>query len=62
MLKYTNTQVVFTEIPNHISLAINISNCQNNCIGCHSPYLKENIGNGNFEPRIKMSLFVTAVA
>lgn len=32
------------EIPDKISLAINISNCQNNCKGCHSPYLREDIG------------------
>ena len=44
MLKYTDTEVVFSEIPDEITLAINISNCQNNCIGCHSPYLKQNIG------------------
>jgi anaerobic ribonucleoside-triphosphate reductase activating protein len=44
MVKYTNTQVVFQEVPNKISLAINISNCQNNCRGCHSPYLKKDIG------------------
>ena len=45
MLKYTESEVVFSEIPDEITLAINISNCQNNCIGCHSPYLKQNIGN-----------------
>jgi anaerobic ribonucleoside-triphosphate reductase activating protein len=44
MLKYLQTEVVFEEIPIEISLAINITNCQNNCIGCHSPYLRENIG------------------
>lgn len=44
MLKYTDCEVVFSEIPDEITLAINISNCQNNCIGCHSPYLKQNIG------------------
>ena len=44
MIKYTDTQIVFSEIPDEITLAINISNCQNNCPGCHSPYLKQNIG------------------
>jgi len=46
MIKYikNETMVVFAEIPDEVTLAINISNCQNNCIGCHSPYLRENIG------------------
>ena len=44
MIKFTDTQVVFEEIPDEITLAVNISNCQNNCIGCHSAYLKQNIG------------------
>ena len=46
MLKYIpkDTQVVFSEIPDEISLAINISNCPHHCKGCHSPYLRENIG------------------
>ena len=44
MLKYTSCEVVFAEIPNEISLAINISNCPCKCPGCHSPYLAEDIG------------------
>lgn len=46
MIKYIlqDTMVVFSEIPDEITLAINISNCQNHCIGCHSPYLRENLG------------------
>lgn len=44
MIKYTNSEIVFEEIPDYISLAINISNCQNRCIGCHSQYLQQNIG------------------
>ena len=44
MLKYTDTQIVFEEIPDEITLAINISNCPNHCPGCHSPYLREDIG------------------
>lgn len=44
MLKYYNTMVVFEEIPDKVSLAINITNCQNRCIGCHSPHLRANIG------------------
>lgn len=44
MLKYTDTQVVFQELPNETTLAINISGCKNNCIDCHSSYLQQNIG------------------
>ena len=43
-LKYVDTLVSFSEIPDEISLCINISNCPNNCKGCHSSYLKEVIG------------------
>lgn len=47
MIKYIpeDLLVVFEEIPDEITLAINISNCQNHCINCHSPYLRQNIGN-----------------
>ncbi len=46
MIKYIpqDTSVVFSEIPDEITLALNISNCQNCCIGCHTSYLRENIG------------------
>lgn len=44
MLKYLNTQVTFAEIPDEISLCIEISNCPCHCIGCHSSYLAEDIG------------------
>ena len=44
MLKYVNTGVVFQEIPDEVTLAINISNCPCRCPGCHSPYLWEDIG------------------
>ena len=44
MLKYVNTLVGFAEIPNEISLCIEISNCPCHCIGCHSSYLAQDIG------------------
>lgn len=44
MLKYVDTEVVFRELPNEITLAINISNCPCNCLGCHSSYLAKDIG------------------
>lgn len=44
MLKYTEYEVGFREIPNKVTLLINISNCPNHCVGCHSPELRTNIG------------------
>ena len=44
MLKYVDTMVTFSEVPNEITLCINISNCQCHCKNCHSPYLAEDIG------------------
>lgn len=44
MIKYTTSKVVFEEIPDKVTLAINISNCQNRCKGCHSSELLLNIG------------------
>lgn len=44
MLKYLEAEVVFSEIPDEITLAINITNCQNHCIGCHSPQLRRDTG------------------
>lgn len=44
MLKYTNYSIVFQEVPNEVTLAINISGCPNKCEGCHSPFLMQDIG------------------
>ena len=44
MLKYTDTEVVFKEVPDEITLAINISGCPIHCPGCHSKELWKNIG------------------
>ena len=38
------TSVVLEEIPDRVSLAVEISNCRGNCVGCHSPFLKKDIG------------------
>lgn len=45
MLKYVDTLVSFSEVPNEITLCINISNCPCKCANCHSAYLAEDIGN-----------------
>ena len=46
MIKYVPemTSVVLEEIPDRVSLAVDISNCRGNCVGCHSPFLKKDIG------------------
>jgi len=44
-LKYLGYDIVMQEVPNEISLAINISGCQHRCKGCHSEYLWEYKGN-----------------
>ena len=44
MLKYYNFQLALQEIPDEITLAINITGCPNHCDGCHSPWLWEDTG------------------
>ena len=43
-MKYLNYQVVFKEVPDEVTLSINITNCPYRCPGCHSPYLQEDVG------------------
>lgn len=43
-MKYVDTKIVFAEVPDEVTLAINISNCPCHCEGCHSSYLAEDIG------------------
>ena len=44
-LKYLGYSIVFQEVPNEVSLAVNISGCPHKCEGCHSKYLWEYDGN-----------------
>lgn len=43
-MTYYNYDVVFQEIPSEISLAFTIEGCPNQCVGCHSPWLREQNG------------------
>lgn len=43
-LKYNGYSVVMQEVPNEISLAINISGCPYKCKGCHSQHLWNYVG------------------
>lgn len=66
MLKYKETQIVFQEVPDEVSLAINISNCPCKCKGCHSPYLAEDEGtelnNIELDSLIEENEYVTCIA
>lgn len=43
-MKYSETEIVFREFPDEITLAINISNCPHRCKGCHSQHLQTDCG------------------
>jgi anaerobic ribonucleoside-triphosphate reductase activating protein len=44
MLKFVSYDIVCQEVPDEITLAVNISCCPNRCPGCHSPWLWEDKG------------------
>ncbi|MBR1787444.1 MAG: anaerobic ribonucleoside-triphosphate reductase activating protein [Paludibacteraceae bacterium] len=44
MLKYADYDIVFQEVPDETTLAINLSLCPNRCPGCHSVYLQGDAG------------------
>lgn len=46
MIKYVPelTDIVLEEIPGKVTLAVEISNCQGSCLGCHSPFLRKDVG------------------
>lgn len=58
MIKYVPemTSVVIEEIPDRVTLAVEISNCQGNCIGCHSPFLKTDVGEELTEEKIDQAI------
>lgn len=43
-LKLSNWDVVMIEVPDEVTLALNLADCPNNCPGCHSPELRMPIG------------------
>lgn len=51
-MKYADAKVVFSEVPDEITLAISISNCPGTCKGCHSPWLRDDVG----DPLTEMSI------
>jgi anaerobic ribonucleoside-triphosphate reductase activating protein len=44
MLRFQSYDIVFQEVPNEVTLAINLANCPNGCKGCHSPHLQQDMG------------------
>ena len=54
MLKCCSYDIVCQEIPDEITLAVNISGCPNRCPGCHSPWLWEDEGEWLTEEMLSM--------
>ena len=44
MIKYTGHYITCQEVPGEVSLTLTISNCPHRCHGCHSPWLRNDIG------------------
>ncbi len=66
MLKFVNTDIVFQEIPDEVTLAINLSGCPCHCPGCHSPFLWGDVGTPltttELDRMIEMHHSITCVA
>ena len=43
-MKFLTQGIVFSEIPDEITLELGISNCPFCCEGCHSPFLQQDVG------------------
>lgn len=56
MLRFVSYDVVFSEIPGEVTLALNISNCPNRCPGCHSPHLWADTGEALTEANLEVLL------
>ncbi|MBP3773880.1 MAG: anaerobic ribonucleoside-triphosphate reductase activating protein [Bacteroidaceae bacterium] len=54
MLRFHNYDIVFQEIPDEVTLAVNITGCPNRCPECHSKFLWADTG----EPLNEESLSV----
>lgn len=44
MLRYCDTDIVFSELPDEVTLAVNLTDCPFRCPGCHSPHLQTQTG------------------
>ena len=61
MLKYYNYDIVFQEYPDEVTLAINLTLCPNRCVGCHSAFLRDDIGEELSPERSRHSSTLTTV-
>lgn len=61
MLKYVDTAVTLSEIPDEITLCINISNCPCYCKGCHSAYLAEDTGEPLIYYNDRCNKYITSI-
>ncbi|MFI3281963.1 MAG: anaerobic ribonucleoside-triphosphate reductase activating protein [Rikenellaceae bacterium] len=52
-LKFASYDIVFQEVPDEVSLALNISGCPNRCPGCHSAHLLDDVGNDLTEENLE---------
>lgn len=43
-MKFASYDIVFQEVPDEVSLALNITGCPLHCKGCHSPHLWDDAG------------------
>jgi len=43
-MKIAACDTTFAEVPGHTALVLAISGCKNRCEGCHSPHLRDDIG------------------
>lgn len=43
-MKLFSNEITYTEVPNLICRSFSISNCGGNCPNCHSPWLKDDLG------------------
>lgn len=44
MIRYYSSSIVFQEVPDEITLALEITSCPHRCPECHSPWLREDKG------------------
>ena len=44
MIKFISHAVTFAEVPDEVTLCVNVTGCPHRCPGCHSPELRQDTG------------------